>query len=64
MTLKTGDILEFTGDELAPETHIMEVRAVLDSIIFFRDVLAVGVSSTSYMELEDLVAFGWKLKSS
>jgi len=64
MTLKTGDILEFIGDELEPETHTMEVRAVLDSIIFFRDVLAVGVSSTSYMELEDLVAFGWKLKSS
>ena len=63
MTLKIGDILEFIGDELETKTHIMEVRAVLDSIIFVRDVFEVGVGPTTFMELEDLITFGWKLKT-
>ena len=63
MTLKTGDILEFIGDEVEPKTHTMEVRGVLDSIIFVRNVFEVGVGSTTSIELETLITYGWKLKT-
>lgn len=62
--LKIGDIIEFTGDELVPVLHKAEVRGICGSIVFTREILEVGVTATSFSELEDLITFGWKLPDS
>jgi len=62
MVLKTGDVLEFAGDELEPLVHIMEVRAVVDTVVFVRNVYKASVGPTEYMELETIITYGWKLR--
>ena len=62
-TLKTGDIITFTGDDISTTIHREEIRGVCDNVIFTREIIDNGFGPTTYRDLEDAITMGWTLES-